>query len=44
MDKLTAAYIDPALNGNPAKLAEAVKAMSAQTDQLLKDADMYGAS
>ena len=43
-DKLTAAYIDPALNGNPAKLAEAVKAMAAQTDQLLKDADMYGAS
>lgn len=43
-DKLTAAYIDPALNGNPAKLAEAVKVMAAQTDQLLKDADMYGAS
>jgi multiple sugar transport system substrate-binding protein len=39
-DKLTAAYIDPALNGNPAKLAEAVHAMAAQTDQLLKEADL----
>jgi multiple sugar transport system substrate-binding protein len=43
-DKLTAAYIDPALNGNPAKVAEAVHAMAAQTDQLLKEADLYGAS
>ncbi|HLJ18932.1 MAG TPA: extracellular solute-binding protein, partial [Stellaceae bacterium] len=43
-DKLTAAYIDPALNGNPAKVADAIKAMAAQTDQLLKDADMYGAT
>jgi hypothetical protein len=43
-DKLTAAYIDPALNGNAAKLAEAVHAMAAQTDQLLKEAGLYGAS
>ncbi len=43
-DKLTAAYIDPALNGNPAKVAEAVHAMAAQTDQLLKEAGLYGAS
>jgi multiple sugar transport system substrate-binding protein len=43
-DKLTAAYIDPALNGNPAKVAEAVHAMAAQTDQILKDADLYAAS
>jgi multiple sugar transport system substrate-binding protein len=43
-DKLTAAYIDPALNGNPAKVAEAIHAMAAQTDQLLKEADLYGAS
>jgi multiple sugar transport system substrate-binding protein len=43
-DKLTAAYIDPALNGNPAKLAEAVHAMAAQTDQLLKEADLYSAT
>ncbi|MBV9523108.1 MAG: extracellular solute-binding protein, partial [Alphaproteobacteria bacterium] len=41
-DKLTAAYIDPVLNGNPAKVAEAVHAMAAQTDQLLKEADLYG--
>ncbi len=43
-DKLTAAYIDPALNGNPAKVADAIKAMAAQTDQILKDADMYSAT
>jgi multiple sugar transport system substrate-binding protein len=43
-DKLTAAYIDPALNGNPGKVAEAVHAMAAQTDQLLKEADLYSAS
>lgn len=43
-DKLTAAYIDPALAGNPAKVAEAVHAMAAQTDQLLKEAGLYGAS
>ena len=43
-DKLAAAYVDPALNGNPAKLAEALHAMAAQTDQLLKDADLYGAT
>ena len=43
-DKLAAAYIDPALNGNPGKVAEAVHAMAAQTDQLLKEADLYSAS
>jgi multiple sugar transport system substrate-binding protein len=43
-DKLTAAYIDPALTGNPAKLAAAVHAMAAQTDELLKDADLYAAN
>jgi multiple sugar transport system substrate-binding protein len=43
-DKLTAAYINPALNGNPAKLAEAVHQMAAETDQLLKDADLYAAN
>jgi multiple sugar transport system substrate-binding protein len=43
-DKLVAAYIDPALNGNPAKVAEAIKAMAAQTDQLLKDSDLYSAT
>jgi|SRR5579872_4693285 len=43
-DKLAAAYIDPTLNGNPAKVAEAIKTMAAQTDQLLKDADLYSES
>ena len=40
-DKLVAAFVDPALNGNPAKLAEAVHGMAQQTDQLLKEADLY---
>jgi multiple sugar transport system substrate-binding protein len=43
-DKLVAAYVDPSLNGNPAKVAAAVKAMAAQTDQLLKEAGLYGTS
>jgi multiple sugar transport system substrate-binding protein len=43
-DKLTAAYIDPSLNGNPANLAAAVHAMAEQTDQLLKEADLYAAN
>lgn len=43
-DKLVAAYVDPALNGNPAKVADAIKAMAAQTDQLLKEAGLYGTS
>jgi multiple sugar transport system substrate-binding protein len=43
-DKLVAAYVDPSLNGNPAKVAEAVKAMAAQTDQLLKEGGLYGTS
>ena len=43
-DKLAAAYINPALEGDPAKLAEAVHQMAAQTDQLLKDADLYAAN
>jgi multiple sugar transport system substrate-binding protein len=42
-DKLTAAYINPALNGNPANVAAAIKEMAAQTDQILKDADLYSA-
>jgi multiple sugar transport system substrate-binding protein len=43
-DRLTAAYIDPALNGDPAKVADAIKQMAEQTDQLLKEADLYEAS
>jgi multiple sugar transport system substrate-binding protein len=40
-DKLTSAYIDPSLKDDPAKLAAAVHAMAQQTDQLLKEADLY---
>ncbi len=43
-DKLTAAFVDPGLNGNPARVAEAIHAMAEQTDQLLKDADLYARS
>jgi multiple sugar transport system substrate-binding protein len=43
-DKLSAAYVDPALNGNPARVADAVHAMAVQTDQLLKEAGLYSAN
>ena len=43
-ERLRAAYVDPALNGNPAKVADAIKAMAAQTDQLLKEAGLYSAT
>jgi multiple sugar transport system substrate-binding protein len=43
-DKLVAAYVDPSLNGHPDKVAAAVKAMAAQTDQILKEAGLYAAS
>jgi multiple sugar transport system substrate-binding protein len=41
-DRLVAAFPDPALNGNPAKVADAIKQMAAETDGLLKDAGIYG--
>ena len=41
-DKLTAAYVNPALNGDPAKVADAVHQMAQVTDGILKDADLYG--
>ena len=40
--RLTAAYIDPALNGNPAKVADAIHQMAAEADELLKGAGVYG--
>jgi multiple sugar transport system substrate-binding protein len=43
-DRLTAAYVDPALNNNPAKVADTVHQMAAETDELLKGADLYGTS
>jgi multiple sugar transport system substrate-binding protein len=41
-DKLTAAYVNPALLGDPAKTADAVHQMATITDGILKDADLYG--
>ena len=43
-DKLPGLYVDSSLNGNPAKVAEAIKALAAQTDDILKKAGMYGTS
>ncbi len=40
--RLTAAYIDPSLNGNPAKIASAIHQMAAEADELLKGAGVYG--
>lgn len=41
-DHLTAAYVDPSLKGNPQKVADAIHQMAQQTDQILKDANLYG--
>jgi multiple sugar transport system substrate-binding protein len=41
-DRLTSAYIDPSLKGNPANVAAKIHEMAAQTDQILKDAKLYG--
>ncbi len=43
-DHLTAAYVDPSLKGNPQKIADAIHQMAVQTDQILKDAKLYGTS
>jgi len=43
-DRLTAAYIDPALNNNPGKIADTVHQMAAETDELLKGGNLYGTS
>lgn len=43
-DKLAVAYVDPALADDPAKVAEAIKEMADQTDQLLEEAGLYGTS
>jgi ABC-type glycerol-3-phosphate transport system substrate-binding protein len=40
-DRLPGAYIDPAMQ-DPAKLAAFIKAAAAQTDQILKQNDLYG--
>ena len=41
-DQLTAAYVDPEPARHPAKVAAAIHEMAAQTDSLLKEADLYG--
>ena len=41
-DRLTSAYVDPSLNGNPEKVAQTIHDMAAETDGLLKEADLYG--
>jgi multiple sugar transport system substrate-binding protein len=42
-DRLVAAFVDPSLKDNPDKIAEAIRQMAGQTDQLLKSAGLYGA-
>lgn len=41
-DRLTAAYVDPSLKGNPQNITAAIHSMAQQTDQILKDAKLYG--
>jgi multiple sugar transport system substrate-binding protein len=41
-DRLVPAYVDPALNGNPAKIADRVHEMAAETDAILKSGGLYG--
>ena len=43
-DHLTAAYVDRALKGNPDKIAASIHEMAQQTDQILQDAKLYGAT
>jgi multiple sugar transport system substrate-binding protein len=43
-DQLPAAFVDPTLNGNPAKVAETIKRWAGQTDAILKEAGLYGTS
>lgn len=41
-DRLPGMYVDPALNGNPAKVAEAIKSLATIADNILKQAGAYG--
>jgi multiple sugar transport system substrate-binding protein len=41
-DRLPAMFVDPALNGNPAKVAEAIKSLATIADNILKQAGIYG--
>lgn len=42
-DQLPGAYVDPSLKGDPKKLADTIRKWAMQTDQILKDSDLYGA-
>ena len=41
-DQLPAAYVDPALKDDPKKVADLIHKLAMQTDQLLKEAGVYG--
>jgi len=41
-DRLPGMFVDPALNNNPAKVAEAVKSLATIADNILKQNGMYG--
>ena len=41
-DRLTASFVDPSLKGNPQNIAARIHEMAQQTDQILKDAKLYG--
>jgi multiple sugar transport system substrate-binding protein len=41
-DRLPGMFVDPALNNNPAKIAEAVKSLATIADNILKQNGMYG--
>ena len=41
-DRLSASYVDPSLKGNPQAIAARIHEMAQQTDQILKDAKVYG--
>jgi multiple sugar transport system substrate-binding protein len=42
-DQLPGAYVDPSLKSDPKKLADTVHKWAVQTDQILKESDLYGA-
>lgn len=43
-DRLVPAYVDPSLNNNPANVAARIHQMAAETDEILKGAELYGTS
>lgn len=43
-DRLVPAYVDPGLNNNPAKVSARIHEMAAETDEILKGAELYGTS